>query len=258
MSRRLAALFRLLCVFGVASLLAAGVSDGAQDTPAAKPVEKKAPAHQVPAEMIEKLLQEKLPVKTRADGEPVPSGNKVEPGGKPGDGAAGKPDAELKKTGQGRSADTPKKEPEPDDAPQVKPSPGKAPEQAAKGAGDKPERAKAPEAKVEAAHKIADPGLPRRKPRKPVVRKKDIQKADGKKQLTPGSDRQKYLCRALQSCRNDFIRCKSKIKYPDQSPQWIVAKEACGAIYKACVEKDFHSGEWFFTRWFYFQELNCK
>ncbi len=136
----------------------------------------------------------------------------------------------------------------------MKPSKGKDTEQA----NDKPERAASPEAGDKAAKIIADPGLPHRKPRKPIVRKKENQKADGKKKLVRGSDRQKHLCKALQDCRNDFIRCKSKIKHPDQSPQWSVAKEACGAIYKVCVEKDFQSGEWFFTRWFYFQELNCK
>lgn len=102
------------------------------------------------------------------------------------------------------------------------------------------------------------PGLPRRKPKKPVLQTTNRNRADDRRNPVRGSDRQKHLCRALQACRNDFVRCKSKIKHPDQSPQWSEEKEACGAIYKKCVEKDFQSGEWFFTRWFYFQELNCK
>ncbi len=101
------------------------------------------------------------------------------------------------------------------------------------------------------------PGLPVRKPRKPVYpRKKDTKKGK-KKPAIPRSARDKVLCKALQKCRNAFIKCKSKIKHPDQSEPWIIAKEVCGGHYKTCVEKDFQSGEWFMTRWFYFQELNC-
>lgn len=105
------------------------------------------------------------------------------------------------------------------------------------------------------------PGLPAKKPRKPAPRTR----ATAEKKKTPKeppatssqSERDKYLCRALQACRNEFIRCKSKIKHPDQSEAWSIAKEECGAHYKVCVEKDFKSGEWFFTRWFYFQKLEC-
>ncbi len=71
MSRRLAALFRLLGALCVASFLAAGTSNGAPDTPAVKPVEKKEPAHQVPAEMVEKLLKEGSAEKSGADGKPA-------------------------------------------------------------------------------------------------------------------------------------------------------------------------------------------
>lgn len=101
------------------------------------------------------------------------------------------------------------------------------------------------------------PGLPIRKPRKPVYRKKQDTKKAGRKPVLPKSAREKKLCKALQKCRNEFIKCKSKIKHPDQSEPWIIAKELCGGHYKTCVEKDFLPGEWFMTRWFYFQELNC-
>ena len=78
-----------------------------------------------------------------------------------------------------------------------------------------------------------------------------------KKPVSSKAERDRMLCRALQACRNGFIACKGKIKYPDQSKAWSVAKEECGAHYKACVEKDFRGGEWFFTRWFYFKKLKC-
>lgn len=101
------------------------------------------------------------------------------------------------------------------------------------------------------------PDLPLRKPRNPVFRKQPDAKKDRKKPAIPRSARDKKLCKALQKCRNNFIKCKSKIKHPDQSEPWIIAKEVCGGYYKTCVEKDFQAGEWFMTRWFYFQELNC-
>lgn len=103
------------------------------------------------------------------------------------------------------------------------------------------------------------PGLPRRKPPKPIVRKADRDKKGRRPNpALKRSDRDKYLCKVLQACRNDFVRCKSKIKHPDQSPEWSAEKEACGAVYKDCVHKDFQGGEWFFTRWFYFEELDCR
>lgn len=109
------------------------------------------------------------------------------------------------------------------------------------------------------------PGLPPRKPPKPVVRvrkeserRRQSEALKPQKLLPPGPARDKYLCKALQGCRNEFIRCKSKIKFPDQSKEWSVAKEECGAAYKNCVEQDFAPGQWFFTRWFYFQELHCN
>ncbi len=106
-----------------------------------------------------------------------------------------------------------------------------------------------------------EPRAPARKPRKPapgtqtaVQQKKDRSASPA---TTPQSERDKYLCKALQACRNEFVRCKGKIKHPDQSEAWSNAKEKCGAHYQTCVEKDFKSGEWFFTRWFYFKELDC-
>lgn len=102
------------------------------------------------------------------------------------------------------------------------------------------------------------PGLPVRKPRKPVIRTSTDTNKAGQQSAPSRSARQNELCTALQACRNEFSSCKSKIKDPDQSEAWSIAKEECGASYKVCVEKDFRSGEWFFTRWFYFQELNCK
>jgi hypothetical protein len=101
------------------------------------------------------------------------------------------------------------------------------------------------------------PDLPLRNPSKPVFRKQQDAKKDRKKPAISGSVRDKKLCKALQKCRNKFIKCKNKIKHPDQSEPWIIAKEVCGGYYKTCVEKDFQAGEWFMTRWFYFQELNC-
>ena len=105
---------------------------------------------------------------------------------------------------------------------------------------------------------VTQPGLPIRKPPKPKLRRKPAAKKSSKKPLSQGTERDMMLCRALQACRNVFIECKSKIKHADQSEAWIIAKEECGAHYKTCVEKDFQQGEWFFTRWFYFQELKCK
>ena len=108
----------------------------------------------------------------------------------------------------------------------------------------------------------AAPGLPSKKPRKPppsapasAEKKKTRKKQPA---TSTQSKRDRYLCRALQTCRNKFIRCKAKIKHPDQSKAWSIAKEACGAHYKTCVEKDFKGGEWLFTRWFYFQKLECS
>lgn len=101
------------------------------------------------------------------------------------------------------------------------------------------------------------PGLPVRKPPKPIVRRKPAGRNSADKPPSR-SERDKKLCKALQSCRNEFVRCKNKIKHADQSEAWIIAKEVCGSYYQTCVEKDFQSGEWFFTRWFYFKDLDCK
>ena len=79
-----------------------------------------------------------------------------------------------------------------------------------------------------------------------------------KKPVNKKAERDRMLCRALQACRDGFKACKGKIEYPDQSEAWSIAKEECGAHYKACVEKDFRGGEWFFTRWFYFRKLKCE
>ena len=99
--------------------------------------------------------------------------------------------------------------------------------------------------------------LPVRKSGKPVVQKAaGSTKAQQSKKLSPG-ERDRQLCLALQACRNEFVRCKSKIKHPDQSEAWSIAKEVCGAYYKTCVKKDFKGGQWFFTRWFYFKKLDC-
>jgi hypothetical protein len=124
-----------------------------------------------------------------------------------------------------------------------------------------------PTAKSPVAHG-KKPGLPAKKPREPIAGKSiagksiagksaDNKKSNAQKPLSR-SERDNKLCRALQACRNEFVRCKSKIKAPDQSEEWSVAKEICGDYYKTCVAKDFKGGEWFFTRWFYFKELNCK
>ncbi len=103
------------------------------------------------------------------------------------------------------------------------------------------------------------PKTPPRKPRKPPPRARTTsEKKNTRTAPTSQSERDKHLCKALQACRNEFVRCKSMIKHPDQSEAWSIAKEECGAIYKTCVEKDFKSGEWFFTRWFYFKELDCS
>ncbi len=107
---------------------------------------------------------------------------------------------------------------------------------------------------------VMRPGLPVRKPPKPrkhIVKRKPAAGNSAKKSPSSKTERDKTLCRVLQSCRNGFVKCKTKIKHPDQSEAWIIAKEVCGAHYKACVEKDFQAGEWAFTRWFYFQELQC-
>lgn len=107
---------------------------------------------------------------------------------------------------------------------------------------------------------VMRPGLPVRKPSKPpkpIVKRKPGAGNSAKKSPSSRTARDKKLCRVLQSCRNGFVKCKTKIKHPDQSEAWIIAKEECGAHYKACVEKDFRAGEWAFTRWFYFQELQC-
>lgn len=105
------------------------------------------------------------------------------------------------------------------------------------------------------------PGPPVKKPSKPPPRPRASAEKKKARKKPPGnasqSERDRYLCRALQACRNGFIRCKAKIKHPDQSEAWSIAKEECGAHYKACVEKDFRGGEWLFTRWFYFQKLEC-
>lgn len=191
----------------------------------------KKPAQQVPADIIEKMLEEERAREEQAS--ITSSGTDF--------------DAEEIERAE-KALLPPKKTPSPlaEDTPDI-------PEKAER---DEPETS--PEQADNMVAPSVAPSLPRRKPRKPAVRATNRKKADERVKLPPGSDRQKHLCRALQSCRNDFIRCKSKIKHPDQSPQWSVEKEACGAIYKKCVEKDFRSGEWFFTRWFYFQELNCK
>jgi hypothetical protein len=142
----------------------------------------------------------------------------------------------------------------------------KAPEKstkppAAKAREEKPEKKTKARVRKGSSAKEAEmtvPGLPIRKPRKPVFRKKKESVKARKNPALPSGVRNKKLCKVLQKCRNEFIKCKSKIKHPDQSEPWIIAKEVCGGYYKTCVEKEFQPGEWFMTRWFYFQELNCS
>jgi len=274
MLRRQAALFRLALVLCLAMVLAAGIfgraiaepaSGVGSDTVQDKPAAKKAPAHQIPAELIEKLLEEDVLHSGKDDSDSDEPEAKAEAPDKSDDSAAKNTEPEEEKAdskkGEPESrSDAKVSEPDPDEAPEQIPPEEKEADQSADDDGEKPkgEASDSADVQSDSTRTVAEPGLPHRKPRKPVVRKKDSRKADGRKKLQRGSDKQKRLCRALQACRNEFIRCKSKIKYPDQSPEWSVAKEACGAVYKTCVEKDFQSGEWFFTRWFYFQELNCK
>jgi len=94
--------------------------------------------------------------------------------------------------------------------------------------------------------------------KKPAVRTSSNSKKTNQQNTLSRGARDKQLCRALQSCRNAFVRCKGKIKHPDQTEAWSIAKEVCGAHYKTCVEKDFKGGEWFFTRWFEFRELRSE
>lgn len=125
------------------------------------------------------------------------------------------------------------------------------------GKPDQASKGPAEDIKPAAIVETAGPDLPLRKPRKPVVRKPRDRKEEEQRPSVSRSKRDKKLCKALQACRNGFIECKGKITDPDQSEAWSIAKEECGAAYKACVEKEFQPGEWLFTRWFYFQELDC-
>lgn len=196
---------------------------------AEKPV--KAPAQQVPVEPIDEPAGDEA---GKEPGKPSGSGGEKKAADKP----SGEPDEKASKNAAGKSTG---------------PS-------AVKDKQDKPVKAlKKPVKERSSAQraKITVPGLPVRKPRKPIFsNKKDTKKAR-KKPAPPSNARDKKLCKALQKCRNAFVKCKSKIKHPDQSEPWIIAKEVCGDHYKTCVEKDFQDGEWFMTRWFYFQELNC-
>lgn len=74
---------------------------------------------------------------------------------------------------------------------------------------------------------------------------------------TGTAKRDAQLCKALESCRRDFSRCKAAIEYPAQSKPWSAALDACGAEYKVCVRKRFQGGEWFLTRWFWPFDLHC-
>lgn len=207
----------------------------AADTPtqANKAVEKpvKAPARQVPVEPIDEPAGDEA---GKEPGKPSRGGGEKKAADKP----SGEPDEKASKKATGKSTGSP----------------------AVKAKKDKPVKAIKKPVKERSSAEGAEmtvPGLPVRKPRKPVFsNKKDTKKAR-KKPAPPSNARDKKLCKALQKCRNAFVKCKSKIKHPDQSEPWIIAKEVCGDHYKTCVEKDFQDGEWFMTRWFYFQELNC-
>ena len=198
-----------------------------------KPV--KAPAQQVPVEPVEEPARDEA---GKEPGKPSRGGGEKKAADKP----SGEPDEKASKKATkkvtGKSTGSP----------------------AVKAKKDKPVKAIKKPVKERSSAEGAEmtvPGLPVRKPRKPVFsNKKDTKKAR-KKPAPPSNARDKKLCKALQKCRNAFVKCKSKIKHPDQSEPWIIAKEVCGDHYKTCVEKDFQDGEWFMTRWFYFQELNC-
>lgn len=207
---------------------------------------KKQPARQVPVEMF--LDPEQEAVAQEAGAEPRPPTMPAEPVSKPAgeNGAASSANAGAKDSGHAKAEDGQGKPGDEGGADFEDAIAGEAAERP----GDKPGAG--------SRETAGFPGLPRRKPRKPNVRRIPLDKAGGKKKPPRGGDRNKYLCQALQACRNDFVRCKSKIEHPDQSPAWIDAKEACGAVYKECVQQHFQPGEWFFTRWFYFQELDCK
>jgi hypothetical protein len=198
-----------------------------------KTVEKpvKAPARQVPVEPIDEPAGDEA---GKESGKPSRGGGKKKAADKP----SGEPDEKASKKATGKSTGSP----------------------AVKGKKDKPVKAIKKPVKERSSAEGAEmtvPGLPVRKPRKPVFRNKKDTKKAMKKPAPPSNARDKKLCKALQKCRNAFVKCKSKIKHPDQSEPWIIAKEVCGDHYKTCIEKDFQDGEWFMTRWFYFQELNC-
>jgi hypothetical protein len=183
----------------------------------------------------------------------------VEPIDEPaGDEAGKEPGKPSRGGGEKKASDKPSGEP---DEKASKKATGKSTgSPAVKAKKDKPVKAlKKPDKKRSSAKrsKTTVPGLPVRKPRKPVFRKTKETEKDRKNPVPPSTARNKILCKALQKCRNAFVKCKSKIKHPDQSEPWIIAKEVCGDHYKTCVEKNFQDGEWFMTRWFYFQELNC-
>lgn len=239
--RRVPVLICVLLVFLAGFAMRPAQAEPDEPDSAAESQPAKAPARQLPADIIEKLLQEELAARAAlaaAADEPVQAGPEK---------AIDQTDYDAEEIERAKDTFRKAKAPESDAA--EAPVTDRDVKKDDSGYGT--------DQMAEQAAPSVYPGLPRRKPPKPVVRRADRKKADGRKRLQRGSDRQKYLCRALQSCRNDFIRCKAKIKHPDQSPEWSEAKEACGAIYKTCVEKDFQAGEWFFTRWFYFQELNC-
>ncbi len=207
-----------------------GAGTQTQETKAVeKPV--KAPAQQVPVEPFDEPAREES---GKEPGKPSGVGGEKKAADKP----SGELEEKASKKATGKSAGSP----------------------AVKAKQDKPVKAlKKPVKQRSSAKsaKITVPGLPVRKPRKPVIRTQKETEKDRKNPAPPSFTRNKKLCKALQKCRNAFIKCKSKIKHPDQSEPWIIAKEVCGDHYKTCIEKDFQDGEWIMTRWFYFQELEC-
>lgn len=67
------------------------------------------------------------------------------------------------------------------------------------------------------------------------------------------TERQK--CKALNRCRQIYTHCSNKLEAQHKAGE---IDEKCVKPYQKCIHSNFAGSDWFFTRWFNPQYLDCK
>ena len=83
-------------------------------------------------------------------------------------------------------------------------------------------------------------------------------KSAEKQQDAPSQKSVKRLkCEALNECRRQFTLCFDEI-YRNPKKSWETHENDCAIPYSACIDKNFKTGEMWFTRMFNPFVLKCE